>query len=408
MNKKYLLLILILLTIPIIASAENNTESANALLKYIKGDGAFESWFFNAFVKMNKNIQNMAFNASVLGRTIGGLGALMSLGYMGWQMQSGDRDWEVMPILKPFFIGLILLNWTSFYQIIEYPFSKIAEPSMAVFNTIDKQANDLRVVRFAKQRALIDFLIKQEAEQKIKEAESSKIPFSEAFAKLSTTIHEWGLSMKFSSQKLISELLEAIGLTLLRVMTYFVFFIQKIWSYILIVLGPIAIGFTLIPGFQSSLTNWIAKFVNINLYSFIAYTIINVGQILIISAYSLEIDRLNHFMDSSNVIKETSLPLISQFLENSGMMYSVLFTVVAYLITGMGVLMTPTIADSIVSAGGAGVMSKMKSAGTKMAAGANATGGISGNVMQRSSNVGRQMRTDIGNIKKSPTERMFN
>ena len=36
------------------------------------------------------------------------------------------------------------------------------------------------------------------------------------------------------------------------------------------------------------------------------------------------------------------------------MIYNQLFTCVAYIVTGIGVLMTPTIADTIVTAGGAG------------------------------------------------------
>ena len=44
------------------------------------------------------------------------------------------------------------------------------------------------------------------------------------------------------------------------------------------------------------------------------------------------------------------------------MIYNQLFTCVAYIVTGIGVLMTPTIADTIVTLGGAGAMTKMKSA----------------------------------------------
>ena len=44
-------------------------------------------------------------------------------------------------------------------------------------------------------------------------------------------------------------------------------------------------------------------------------------------------------------------------------------TCVAYIVTGIGVLMTPTIADTIVTAGGAGAMTKMKSAAGKMVSG---------------------------------------
>jgi hypothetical protein len=84
--------------------------------------------------------------------------------------------------------------------------------------------------------------------------------------------------MDFKTQKWTAEVLEAISLTILRVCVYLIFFIQKIWAYVLITLGPIAVGMSLIPGFESSLQNWISKFININLYTFVAYTIINIGQ----------------------------------------------------------------------------------------------------------------------------------
>ncbi len=215
--------------------------------------------------------------------------------------------------------------------------------------------------------------------------------------------------MKFSAQKLISEFIEAIGLAILRIATYFIFFVQMIWKYILVVLGPIAVGLALMPGFTSSLTSWISKFINISLYSFISFSIINIGQILIMSGYSIEIDRLNHFMNSHNVVTESKLPLIANYLENSGMIYSVLFTFVAYGITAMAILMTPTIADTIVSAGGANVMSKMKSAGQKLASGTRTAGrlggGLGGNLAGRGGNVLKQMGKDLKDTNKSFIEK---
>lgn len=49
------------------------------------------------------------------------------------------------------------------------------------------------------------------------------------------------------------------------------------------------------------------------------------------------------------------------------MIYNQLFTCVAYIVTGIGVLMTPTIADTIVTAGGATAMTKMKTAAGRLA-----------------------------------------
>ncbi len=123
----------------------------------------------------------------------------------------------------------------------------------------------------------------------------------------------------------------------------------------------------LIPGFESSLYSWVSKFININLYTFVAYTIINIGQQLIASGYTMEIERYDTLLANGTI---TNLDALMVYVTNSGMIYNQLFTCVAYVVTGIGVLMTPTIADNIVSAGGAGAMTKMKSAAGKMASSA--------------------------------------
>jgi hypothetical protein len=60
-------------------------------------------------------------------------------------------------------------------------------------------------------------------------------------------------------------------------------------------LGPIAIGMALIPGFENSLYSWVSKFININLYTFVAYTIINIGQQLIASGYKWKLSGMTRF-----------------------------------------------------------------------------------------------------------------
>ncbi len=371
MKKEYVILIVCFLLIVIPALLFGEVQNAEQVLKHAKGDGAIEDWFMEAFVNIDKDVAELSLSARRLGQAIGGIGALLTLGYMGWQMQVGDREWEIMPMFRPFFIGLILLNWTSFYSLIQTPFQKLAEPNMAIFKKIEKEANDLRVIRFKKQLALTDYLIDKKTENDIKEAQtgfSKYIPGSETFASLGGIVEKWGRKMEFSMQKWTSEGIETVALFILRFGTYIVFFIQKIWSYILIVVGPIAIGLTLFPGFESSLTSWIAKFININLFGFIAFSIMNLGQAMIMGAYKMEIHRLSVFVDDAYKITEAGEALLPTYLESYGLMNSVIFTAVAYVISGIGVMMTPTIADSVVSAGGAAIMSKMKGNSMKTAA----------------------------------------
>lgn len=386
----FICIILCLLPIALLGQSPS-TDETNKLLQFLKGDGAFEQWFFKSFNRLDTTISAEASKVSFLGRLIGGIGATFYLSYIGWQMQAGDRDWEITPMLRPFFIGLILLHWTGFYSFIQSPFRAAATPSQTIFEKIEKEANVLRVKRFQKQNQLLDYMIKKEAEEKAKQKELDNLKekgfidkitdsIKEGWDKIQAPVEEWFIRMDFKFQRWGADLLEAIALSILRVCTYLIFFIQKIWSYILIVLGPIAVGMALIPGFESSLTSWVSKFININLYSFVAFTIINIGQQLIISAYTMEIDRYEKMIGSAGNVDSAT---IMAFINGNGMLHVTLFSCVAYIVTGIGVLMTPTIADSIVSAGGATVMSKMKQNAGKLATGANALNKLGQNLAKK-------------------------
>jgi hypothetical protein len=363
------------LLLPVFGFAQTDSDYSN-LLQFLKGDGAFEKWFMEVFTKLDNSVQDSAQGSALVGRAIGGLGALMYLGYMGWQMAAGDREWEIVPMLKPILIGFTLVYWTGFVNLLQAPFEAIAEPGIAIFSDIESEVNDLRIERFKKQQQLLDAVIKLKAEEDAKQevienttedADDSWFDISEGLDKLIQPIKEWSIRMEFQMQKLVAELIEFCCLSILRVCVYFIFFIQKIWAYILIILGPIAVGMALVPGFENSLYSWVSKFININLYTFVAYTIINIGQQLIASGYTMEIERYDTLLSNGTI---TNLDALMVYVSNSGMIYNQLFTCVAYIVTGIGVLMTPTIADTIVTAGGAGVMTKVKSAVGKMSSGA--------------------------------------
>lgn len=369
-----------------------------SLLDFLKGDGAFETWFMEVFVQIDQDVESTALEASLLGRSIGGLGALMYLGYLGYQMQEGARPWEVTPMLRPIIIGLVLLHWVGFYQMIQYPLQKLAEPSKLLFFSLEQDANLVRVKRFEKQNELLDILIEHEAKEKAKEKELrlAEDPglgsrMLEGMSDLFQPIEEWKIRMDFKLQKFSSELIEALSLTFLRVATYLIFFIQKIWTYLLIVLGPIAVGLSLVPGLESSFMGWVSKFINVNLYTFVAYSIIGIGQQLIISGYHLELERYNQLIAPDGSV---DMGMLSYFISNSGMVHTVLFPCVAYLVTGAGILMTPTIADSIVSAGGAGMMSKTKGAGAKLLAGSK--GGLTV-ISQNARSAGSYIKSQLRN-----------
>lgn len=391
---------LLAILLPIMSFAQTDSDYSN-LLQFLKGDGAFEKWFMEVFTKLDTSVQDSATESALVGRAVGGLGALMYLGYMGWQMAAGDREWEITPMLKPILIGFTLVYWSGFVSLLQAPFEAIAEPGVAIFSDIESEVNDLRVERFKKQQQLLDAVIKLKAEEDAKQevienttddAQESFFDMSDSIDKLIQPIKEWSIRMEFQLQKLVAEVIEFFCLSVLRICVYLIFFIQKIWAYILIILGPIAVGMALIPGFENSFYSWVSKFININLYTFVAYTIINIGQQLIASGYEMEIERYDTLISNGTI---NNLDALLVYVSNSGMIYNQLFTCVAYIVTGVGVLMTPTIADSIVTAGGAGAMTKMKAAASRISGSAKQailsakTGGVAAAAAAaRSANVG--------------------
>ncbi len=370
---------LLLFLLPAVLFGQSgDTESYNKLLQFLKGDGAFEKWFMEAFTGLDTSMAIQSGAAVMLGQAIGGFGALCYMGYLGWQMQEGARPWEVTPMIRPTLIAFVLMYWGGFTSMIQYPLQALAEPGIALFQDIEKDANDLRVERFKKQSQILEILIKTQAEEEAKQETLNKLEkkaddswFDVDVDKLLAPAKEWYMKMEFKIQKTLADIIEAVSLTILRVCTYLIFFIQKIWSYILLVLGPFAVGMSLIPGFENSFNNWVTKFININLYTFITYTIINIGQQLIMSGYQMELDRYALMIDATGT---ADMNTIRVYVQNSGMMYTALFPAVAYIITGIGILMVPSISDSIVSAGGAGIMSKGKAAGGTVASAGKAVG----------------------------------
>ena len=384
------LLVLLIFLVPVLFFGQETTTNANYtnLNKFLNGDGTLEKWFMEAFTKLDTRVDAQASAASFFGRAIGSFGALCYLGYLGWQMQEGARPWEVTPMIRPFIIGLILSNWVAFTNLISTPLELLAQPSITMFSSIEEESSNLRVKRFEKQMQILEVLIKQQAEEEAKQEQIEKLEgnskdegfisenLSDGLAELTKPIKEWFIRMDFKAQRLIAEILEAVSLAILRTCVYLIFFIQKIWSYVLIILGPIAVGLSLVPGFENSFSSWVSKFININLYTFVSYTIINIGQQLIMTGYQMEIERYNLMIgDGGTLIDEG---LLMAYVNSYGMIHTVLFPCVAFLVTGIGVLMTPSIADSIVSGGGAQIMSKAKSAGGTVGSAGKAVGKAAG------------------------------
>lgn len=349
----------------------HDDEYYQKAVDFMQGKGVLEEWFTQSFLPLYDTFMQAEYGSLILfGQAIAGIAAMLYLGSIGWQMLSGDKEWEIMPMLKPFAIGLVLMNWLIFVEAIKTPIKALTDFAEDSFHESQAELSALRMTRYKKQQQVLDVIYseaaKAQAEIEQQNAGNQSIIddgldiIGDGLTSLLSPVYELGLRMQISMSLAVSGALETIGLWILRVCVYLIFFIQLIFSTILIIIGPISVGMSIFPMFSSSFGNWVAKFVNINLYGFMAFIVMKVGTLLQRFAFEAEIDRYDQMVNADGTVK--NMDLILSFTSGSVMSFGLV--IVCFVISGIGVLSVPTMANYVISSGSsAGVMSKVKKAG---------------------------------------------
>lgn len=295
-------------------------------------------------------------------RALAGLFAIIYLSYKGWEMLSGDRDWELLPLLRPFAIGLVIMNWHILIKFIEVPLKKldsIAVSKLEAANS-DVSANldkrDLKVLLLAAK-------IYNEAEN----IENYKNGIAEEeegfFSSISLDLFSLGdkigaLAMitmnKF--QNFINNIIVSLAMIFFKACLYLVLFLQLIFQHILVILGPLAFAISILPGYRSSYLEWIGRFISVGLYSVIVLIIARMSINLMNSAIKGEITSIDKMLADD----VTFFKFMATFTGISSNML-----IVSLLVGGVCCLATPVISTWIIRTSGVGsAVGKMAAAAT--------------------------------------------
>lgn len=333
-------------------------QQANTILQFTKGKGEFEEWFFEGIKNLDTLIRGEStYGIVLIGKLIAGLGMLVYLSFLGWKMQMGEQPWSVIPFIRPTVMAIFLINWSSFVNIIEAPFRYLADSPKATFETIERRTSVVRAERVKKQfqvlNAYVDLRASIAINQKslwesIKSGEAD-VYFGNLLKAGAAPLESMMYKIDYKLQQALGDFIETIFLALARGAVYFIFIIQKVWSAVLVILGPISVGISFMPGFENSFNRWVTRFINISLYPFIAYTVVGIGQLIIQASYRMEISRLSKLVDSNGKILD--MALLTEYANSNTFITSTIFSITAYLLTTLAIFKVPSIADSIVESG---------------------------------------------------------
>ena len=383
MKKKtiYLTAAFMLLSISLFAQATDNSSSQQTL-EFLQGDGIYENGMMAFLGGLKQSIWNH------FGLFIGdaqALAAIFMIVYFAiksYEMMVGDKRLEIMPLLRPFGLAMIIIWWGAFVKMVAFPTDLVENQTDQMFNSEQSTVDALRVQRSTLMLAVANSLITFEAQTQVAEKESDTW-YGQAWDSVTSTIKQ-GISdvvspllelknrLEVGMQLLFTQLLELIGIWVLRIAVYVIFMIQIIYSSILIILGPFSVAVSILPAFRDSFSTWVARFVSVNLYSGIGYLIMYLCALMQEYALQSEISKYQVLVGQNGTAAD--LTKLAWFAGNGILSFGTV--IIVFLIGAICMFTVPSISTWIISTSGISSAASTfgRSAGTVVALARKASG----------------------------------
>ena len=265
-------------------------------------------------------------NMTGVAKGIAGLGALFYVAAKVWQSLARAEAIDVYPLLRPFALGLCIMFFPTF---VLGTINTVLSPIVKGCNQLmETQTFDMNEYRAQKDRLEYEALMRSPETAYLASDEEFDRQLEELGWSPSDMVTMTGMYMDRAAynikksvrdwfRELLEILFQAAGLIIDTLRTFFLI--------VLSILGPLAFALSVYDGFQSTLTQWISRYISIYLFSSVLARI----QTLMLQKDIEQLSDPNFIPDGSSTIY------------------------VIFMIIGIvGYFTIPTVASWIVSAGG--------------------------------------------------------
>ncbi len=305
---------------------------------------------------------------------VAGLGALFYVAYRVWKSLASAEPIDVFPLLRPFAVGLCIM---FFPTVVLGTINAVMSPVVSgAHGILESQMTDVESLQ--QQRDALEYEARvREGKEWLVNDEVYEEKFSElGIRQIGTMVSMWWehtwYNIKMWFRQLVQDFFEllynAAGLTIDTLRTFFL--------VVLAILGPLSFALSIYDGFQSTLTNWIARYISVYLWLPVA------------DIFSAVLSKIRALMLEGDI---ALLQDPSYIPDGSNGVY------IVFLIIGIiGYFSVPTVAEWIIQSGGGagGAMGGISRVGAFTA---GVGGAVAGNLMGRVVNPKRGRSSGGGN-----------
>jgi len=305
---------------------------------------------------------------AAVAKGVAGLGALFYVAIKVWQALSRAEPIDMYPLLRPFALGLCIMFFpTIVLGSINAVLSPVVQGTHAILEGQVLDLNDLQAKKDLLEREAMlrnpetAYLVSdEEFDKKLEElgwSPSDLVTMSGMY--IERGMYNMEQSVKNWFRNLLEVLFQAAALVIDTIRTFFLI--------VLSILGPIAFAISVWDGFQSTLTQWLTRYISVYLWLPVA----DLFSAMLAKIQSLIIER-----DIEMLADPTHIP------DTSNTVY------IIFMIIGIvGYFTIPTVTGWIIQAGGAGNFTRninqaaMKTGNIAGAGTGSAVGNIGGKLM---------------------------
>ncbi|MCK5633273.1 hypothetical protein KAH94_05955 [bacterium] len=225
-----------------------------------------------------------------MARAIGGIAAFFYISKRIYEQLIADNPVSMLPLLRPFALVLVITFWGPFVNLLLVPTKGLTKLSEAVY--ADKK-----------------HIVKQRLEDKQQAILSTDLPLFYENEEKEAALWDKGINILLTSYNIISgraiqnqinfyimDALRQVLESIFEVLVYLIAFLRTVFCVLLVIFGPLVFALSIFDGFQDNYLQWIARFINVNLYLPIALLILSIVQEILIYVLEIEITQISSML----------------------------------------------------------------------------------------------------------------
>lgn len=218
-----------------------------------------------------------------MARAIGGIAAFFYISKRIYEQLVADNPVSILPLLRPFALVMVITFWGPFVNLLMAPTKGLTHLSEQIY--ADKKE-----------------LVAEKLEEKQDAILAVDLPLFYENEEKEAALWDKGINLLLTTYNIISgraiqhqinyyimDALRQILETMFEALVYLVAFLRTVFCVLLVIFGPLVFALSIFDGFQDNYLQWIARFVNVNLYLPIALIILSLVQEVLIYVLDTEI-----------------------------------------------------------------------------------------------------------------------